>query len=108
MIDKYDLASTFESQAEWRREKAEQYPDDAERNLLAAKTFDVLATQAATGDFDAEIYRRYSDLVADEETTATVCGEELELNRQVGFWSFPNSVDEYLAELLDRVERVAA
>jgi hypothetical protein len=35
----------IESSAEWRREKAEQFPSDAHRNLLAAEWLDKLAAE---------------------------------------------------------------
>jgi hypothetical protein len=37
------LKEKFESQAEWRRGKAEEYPHDAIRNLNAANVFEHLA-----------------------------------------------------------------
>lgn len=101
-----DLANAFEMQAEWRREKAEQHPQDAKRNLTAAKTFDELALQADRGDFDRELFGRYADLAYwDDDTSTTVSVEASELNRCIGFHSFPTTVDEYLTDLLDRVRR---
>lgn len=38
-----DWREHFEGQAEWRRQKADEYPDDAQRNLEAAADLDGLA-----------------------------------------------------------------
>ena len=42
MVGRLELQDDFKEQAEWRREKAEQYPDD-KRHLEAAAIFDRLA-----------------------------------------------------------------
>ena len=42
MVGRLDLQDVFKEQAEWRREKAKQYPND-ERNLQAAAIFGRLA-----------------------------------------------------------------
>ena len=42
MVGRLDLQDVFKGQAEWRREKAKQYPTE-EHNLEAAAIFDQLA-----------------------------------------------------------------
>jgi hypothetical protein len=42
MVDRQELQDAFKEQAEWRREKAKQSPDD-KRHLEAAAIFDRLA-----------------------------------------------------------------
>ena len=42
MVGRLELRDDFKEEAEWRREKAEQYPDD-KRHLEAAAIFDRLA-----------------------------------------------------------------
>lgn len=103
-----EFTSTFERQAEWRRDKAEQHPGDAKRNLLAAKTLDALALQADRGDFDKELFGRYCDLAYEDDDTSTLVSVEgTVLLREVGFQTFPTTVDQFLEELLDRIERVS-
>ncbi len=49
-----------QSTAHWRREKAEQFPDDA-RNLEAARELDVLAAEIGSLE-GSEIHRQIADL----------------------------------------------
>ena len=50
---------TFKEQAEWRREKAKEYPAD-ERNLKAASAFDRLA--ATVDAIPRDVFEAYSEL----------------------------------------------
>lgn len=52
------LKDSFEMQAEWRREKAAEFPDDAKRNMDAAEVFDKLA--ATVKDVTAETGALYA------------------------------------------------
>jgi hypothetical protein len=49
-----------QSTADWRREKAKQFPDDT-RNLTAAEELDTLATEISSFE-DSEIHRQIADL----------------------------------------------
>jgi hypothetical protein len=49
-----------QSTADWRREKAKQFPDDT-RNLTAAEELDTLATEISSLE-DSEIHRQIADL----------------------------------------------
>jgi hypothetical protein len=47
MVARSELRDDFKEQADWRRETAEQHPDD-KRHLEAAATFDRLAATVDT------------------------------------------------------------
>jgi hypothetical protein len=97
----YDLeleAQELEASAEWRRGKAQQYPEDT-RNLEAAQLLDRLAVEirALTG---SETHRQLS-------ATAEKCDDDFcsfseswsEYKRRIGFWEFPDG-QEYLSDML--------
>jgi hypothetical protein len=46
-MTRQELQEEFERQAEWRRMKADEYPDDDTRNIEAAEIFDRLAATVA-------------------------------------------------------------
>ena len=58
MVGHLELRDDFKEQAEWRREKAEQYPDD-KRHLEAAAIFDRLA--ATVDAIPQDVYRIFAE-----------------------------------------------
>lgn len=87
------LRETFECQAEWRREKAVEYPDDR-RNLKAADLFDRLA--ATVDAIPADVLNVYANL--DPETA--VLEQQMHL-RSVGFHFNPPDAETFLRTLID-------
>jgi len=79
--------------AEWRRRKAEQFPED-ERNEKAAALLESLACDLpnASSDIQKELVRLWEE----KENFIVVVSEKL---REVGFLTFPNSVDEMLEDI---------
>ena len=102
MIDLDLEAQELESTAEWRRSKAEQYPNDR-RNSQASDLLDRLASEVRALDGTALQKRlnkkaekcsnkvRYDWTVFSEKSS--------DYRRQIGFWEFPDGKD-YLAALL--------
>jgi len=74
-----ELKEEFERQAEWRREKAAQYPND-ERNAEAAAIFDRLASSVAA--CPAEVIQAVGELFDDLPDTE-IWIEKLKL---IGFY----------------------
>jgi hypothetical protein len=104
MIDIETLvAMDLENSAEWRRCKAEEYPEDC-RNLKAASMLERLAggVQKLEG---SELHTRACSLFLENDNTALRFTEELsELTRQVGFHWFGDDPREFLGDLIERVE----
>jgi hypothetical protein len=84
------LQDTFEGQADWRRQKAKEYPKD-ERNLKAAGIFDHLAKGAdAIPDDVIVAYAKLADL---DEFSSEKLSEAL---REVGFHTYPLNAEEFV------------
>ncbi|MGF6427343.1 hypothetical protein [Bradyrhizobium elkanii] len=88
------LSYSLFSSADWRREKAKQFPRDAERNLAAAELLDKLSSEATDligSDLDREL----------TTATSTMSGAEIaewndrrsEFIRDVGFDWRPSASD---------------
>jgi hypothetical protein len=88
-----ELKEEFERQAEWRRQKASEYPDDS-RNLEAAQLFDKLA--ATVNDVDLAVLRAWRELFEDLPDSE----EYNEMMRQVGFHIFPETADEFVRRFI--------
>lgn len=101
-----DFQAAFSNQADWRARKAEEFPDDP-RNAAAAELLGKLAAQVESRAFDRELLRKYSHIADAQDTSPDVVEEEQELIREVGFHFFPDSVDEFLKELIERIGRRA-
>ena len=56
------LGDQVEGTADWRREKAKEFPNDADRNLKAAKELDQLAVEIEALD-GSEIHNQISELL---------------------------------------------
>ena len=88
------ISQEFQRHAAWRREKAEEYPED-ERNLEAAEIFDNLAESA--WDCPDDIAEAFLEVSADnvEEWSLTCC--------EVGFYSAPTSAEDLITDFLSRM-----
>ncbi|MEY9581506.1 hypothetical protein [Sinorhizobium fredii] len=85
--------------AEWRRRKAEQYPEDA-RNIKAATLLDTLAGNLVELE-GSSLHRQLIDLWKENDAFGEVVSEEL---RSVGFYTFPDTVDELLTDIIERLQ----
>ena len=91
MVGRLELQDDFKEQAEWRREKAKQYPDD-KRHLEAAAIFDRLA--ATVDAIPQDVFIAFSKLEVDdglldvERWTAML--------RDVGFGLSPKTAEEFV------------
>ncbi|MGX1321799.1 hypothetical protein AB7M17_005252 [Bradyrhizobium sp. USDA 377] len=84
--------------AEWRRQKAREYPDDR-RNLEAAELLEKLAgeVRALQG---SEIHRRLDAFAESYEGDLGSFSEVWsEYKRRIGFWEFPDG-QSYLSDML--------
>jgi hypothetical protein len=101
MVGRLELQDCFKEQAEWRREKAERYPDD-KRYLEAAAIFDRLA--ATVDAIPQDLFRAFSepgvnDGLLDVERWT-------EMLRDVGFGWTPKSAEEFVRSFIaDRMMR---
>jgi len=96
MVDREELADEFRFQAEWRRQKAAEYPDD-KRNLEAAEILSRLAETVAL--CPEEVIVAFQEIWQDEENYnfAEMWAENL---RQVGFVSDPKSAEEMYRQMI--------
>jgi hypothetical protein len=88
-----ELAEEFARQAEWRSEKAEQYPDD-ERNAEAAAIFDRLA--GSVKDCPKEVVDAALELF-DDLDDSEVWQERL---KRVGFHEWPDTAEAFLRSFI--------
>jgi hypothetical protein len=101
MVVRSELRDDFKEQADWRRETAEQHPDD-KRHLEAAAIFDRLAATVDT--IPQDVFRAFSkpdvnDGLLDVERWT-------EMLRDVGFGSSPKTADEFVRSFIaDRMMR---
>jgi hypothetical protein len=99
------LVMQMESTAEWRREKAEEFPDDS-RNLDAAEMLERFAKEITAGVGDPSAYARATRLHTVEDDNANYrmvewVNEELRL---IGFHSWPDNGAAFLASYCDHLE----
>ena len=96
------LQDTFKEQAEWRREKAKEYPAD-ERNLKAASAFDRLA--ATVDAIPRDVFEAYSELGGVHDGLLDV-ERWTEMLRDVGFNSAPETAEDFIRSFIaDRTAR---
>ena len=102
-IDRLNLRDEFAEQARWRREKAEQYPDD-DRNLVAAAIFDRLT---ATADaIPEDVFVTFAELGSDVDDGFLDNERWSEMLREVGVRSAPDTAEEFLRSYIaDRTVR---
>ena len=98
MQDTVTLTATdVEYAAEWRRQKAAEYPHDADRNLEAAGTLDRIAAELPKYD-GSELHRRVQAVC---NRNPDRFSETLsQLIQAVGFRSSASNAAEFLGELL--------
>ena len=93
------LTEREEGQAQWRRWKAEDYPEDA-RNAAAASALDSLARYVESWSEDDRRLRDWSEIMV--EDCVSLCEEASWMLGRFGF--HPSKVvnrDEFLRELLE-------
>jgi hypothetical protein len=90
-VGRVELQDDFKEQAGWRREKAEQYPDD-KRHLEAAGIFDRLA--ATVDGIPQEVFRTFSK--PDVNDGLLDVEQWTQMLREVGFGSSPKSAEEFV------------
>src|SRR3954465_199738 len=102
------LALNLECTSEWRRKKAEQYPDD-NRNLAAAEKLSELASQVRQLkgsplhlEFD-NFHRQLLD-DADNDLLSSYCERENHYISRIGFDNFPDSGEECIRDLMHLAE----
>jgi hypothetical protein len=93
MYNHTDLSDEFSRNAEWRREKAIEYPND-KRNLEAAALLDRLA--ATTGDIEPMVVEAFAELFED-----LVDAESWnDMIREVGFQRCPATASELVSAFI--------
>lgn len=102
-IDTSAWATSLEGSAEWRRQKATEFPEDATRLLGAARELDDLAAQFSAGDVDPELVAQYAALGADDAHRVTEV--ENEMTREIGFHASYDKADDFVREIISRVKR---
>lgn len=97
------LKDDFANSAEWRREKAIEYPDD-ERNVDAAQLLDELAR--TVDDVDDDLLKAFENMFAESNSRAVeLYGQAL---RDVGFSSAPSNASEFVRDFIEKAPRWAA
>ena len=98
------LVETLESQAEWRRQKALEYPEDR-RNIDAAELLEKLAEEASKLDQNDPLLERLESrlnrLGAKNDGYYLFSEGQSEYHRQIGFSRFPSTVRQYLKDLIE-------
>jgi hypothetical protein len=97
MVDRQELQDVFKEQAEWRREKAKQSPDE-ERYLAAAAIFDRLA--ATVDAIPQDVFIAFSKLEVDDGLLDVE--RWTEMLRDVGFGLSPKT-PRNSSDLLSRI-----
>ncbi|MDM8167145.1 hypothetical protein [Roseovarius sp.] len=94
-MDRNDLHDEFIRQAEWRREKAEDHPDD-QRNIEAAQMHTNLAVSAL--EVPPEVMECARELF--EEDSLEIPESWSEMMRSVGFSYFPKSAEAFVHDFI--------
>ncbi len=98
VVDWQQLADDLSYQAEWRREKASEYPHDSKRNIEAAHSLERI--RDGLNALPAELKREFERFARDPETCASLC-EEWDL--QVGMILPPADAEALVKAILRRV-----
>ncbi len=102
-IDMTVYADEWIGQAEWREGKAVEFPDDAARNLEAAKTFRNLAEMLSSGyAIRGDIVTRINQIADDDDRALAFTLAQSEVDREVGFHFYPETPDDLLEAVLTR------
>ena len=98
------LVETLQSQAEWHRQKALEYPEDR-RNVDAAELLEKLAKEASKLDQNdfllKRLKKRLDRLGAKNDGYYLFSEGQSEYHRQIGFTRFPSTVRQYLKDLIE-------
>ena len=90
----------------WRREKAEEFPED-NRNLKAAECLERLET--SVGSVNPDLFAEYRVVFwtpySDNSAALDLIDVHSEVLRSVGFSLFPKDVNELVRDLLDAASR---
>jgi hypothetical protein len=86
------LAGELNDAASWRRQKAEEYPDDEDRNLAAAEQLNELAHQCIL----VSVLGRYGNSEAFEKAVDQNPELWIEWNNQIGLIIPPRNLDELI------------
>jgi hypothetical protein len=102
------LALNLECTSEWRRKKAEQYPDD-NRNLAAAEKLSELASQVrqlkgSPLHLEFDNFQRQLLDEADNDLLSSYCERENHYISRIGFDSFPDNGEECIRDLMHLAE----
>ena len=102
------LVFAIENTRHWRREKAEESPED-NRNLKAAECLEGLETSVASvnPDLFAEYRVVFWTPYFDSSTALELIEVHSEVLRSVGFSLFPKNVNELVRDLLDAASQKA-
>jgi hypothetical protein len=90
-----ELLTMFEDNCLWRRQKAQQFPNDFERNHRAAGIFDALAR--SVDGVPRALLVEYDKILDDDE------GQDIEdvLNRVIGFRVSPRDASDWILLLIE-------
>lgn len=100
-ITNTSFAEEWLNQAEWRRGKAEEYPDDARANTDAAELWEKLAAAASERDGISKLVLHTYSALADNEDNAFLLGEaQSRAYTEVGFHRFPDTPDDLLTRII--------
>lgn len=84
----FAIAEDLEQSAEWRRNKAIEFPDDADRNNNAADELEALAVLFRNDDTDEDIRAEYAEMFDDDNPTVdsfTAYDAKGIITNQIGF-----------------------
>ena len=102
VIDLVDLPTDeILRSAEWRREKAAEYPEDAERNLFTARELEALAKEVGKLH-GTPLHKRYH--VAFEKHLSRLTEIEQEMIRSIGFY-LSYSGEEFIEDIIKDVSK---
>jgi hypothetical protein len=104
IIGLYELMiSDVEGTAEWRHGLADKYPNDAERNLRAAKILERLAQQLPNLEGGALHYRAAA--LVDRLDAADVVRIVNDVTHSVGFGNEPDTAEEFINVIITDMQR---
>jgi hypothetical protein len=93
------ITHNLKSSADWRREKAVEYPDDR-RNHVAAEALDNLAAAFERRELSPALLQECAHLCSNEYAGEKIAEWEDLVRRQIGFYG-TYSPDEYLGSMID-------
>ncbi len=96
----FSVRDRFAHQAEWRRGKAEQYPDD-DRNIAAAEALERLATTVK--DVKDDFAMAYAELFADDDDNFRICELEGEMLKAVGFHNHWDTAEDFIKDIIAKM-----